>query len=121
MAAQFTNMVFQGYVLRILYVVMGSTNYYRPQRSCGKVMFSQACVKNSLHWAGSICASMHHRSHDQGISVQGGGALSGGSLSGSLCLGVSVWGSLSRGFSVNGSLSRGVSIRETPQTETPVS
>ena len=23
--------------------------YYRPQRSCGKIMFSQACVKNSVH------------------------------------------------------------------------
>ena len=23
--------------------------YYRPQRSCGKVIFSQACVKNSVH------------------------------------------------------------------------
>ena len=27
----------------------GLTYYYRPQRSCGKVMFSQACVKNSVH------------------------------------------------------------------------
>ena len=27
-------------------------NYYRPQRSCGKVMFSQACVKNSVHGGG---------------------------------------------------------------------
>ena len=25
---------------------------YRPQRSCGKVIFSQACVKNSVHWGG---------------------------------------------------------------------
>ena len=24
-------------------------SYYRPQRSCGKVIFSQACVKNSVH------------------------------------------------------------------------
>ena len=26
--------------------------YYRPQRSSGKVMFSQACVKNSVHKGG---------------------------------------------------------------------
>ena len=24
-------------------------SYYRPQRSCGKVIFSEACVKNSVH------------------------------------------------------------------------
>ena len=29
--------------------------YYRPQRSCGKEMFSQACVKNSVH----ISSGMH--------------------------------------------------------------
>ena len=34
-------------------------NIYRPQRSCGKVIFSQACVKNSVHregcaWQGSV-------------------------------------------------------------------
>ena len=26
--------------------------YYRPQHSCGKVMFSQVCVKNSVHGGG---------------------------------------------------------------------
>ena len=26
--------------------------FYRPQRSCGKVIFSQACVKNSVHSGG---------------------------------------------------------------------
>ena len=26
-----------------------TNHYYRPQRSCGKVMFPQACVKNSVH------------------------------------------------------------------------
>ena len=25
------------------------TVFYRPQRSCGKVMFSEACVNNSVH------------------------------------------------------------------------
>ena len=31
--------------------------YYRPQRSSGKVMFSQACVKNSVHRGGGMCAT----------------------------------------------------------------
>ena len=31
--------------------------YYRPQRSCGKVMFSQACVKNSVHRGEGVCPS----------------------------------------------------------------
>ena len=26
--------------------------FYRPQRSCGKVIFSEACVKNSVHMGG---------------------------------------------------------------------
>ena len=30
--------------------------YYRPQRSCGKVIFSQACVKNSVHRRGACVA-----------------------------------------------------------------
>ena len=30
---------------------------YRPQRSCGKVIFSQACVKNSVHRGGGVCLS----------------------------------------------------------------
>ena len=28
---------------------------YHPQRSCGKVIFSQACVKNSVHRGGGAC------------------------------------------------------------------
>ena len=28
---------------------------YRPQRSCGKAIFSQACVKNSVHGGGGGC------------------------------------------------------------------
>ena len=32
--------------------------FYRPQRSCGKVMFSEACVKNSVHTGGGgVCPS----------------------------------------------------------------
>ena len=39
--------------------------YYRPQRSCGKVMFSQACVKNSVHsgGGGEVYPSMHWGRH----------------------------------------------------------
>ena len=29
--------------------------YYRPQRSWAKVIFSQACVKNSVHRGGGVC------------------------------------------------------------------
>ena len=103
------------------------TFYYCPQRSCGNVMFSQACVKNSIH-RGGLCPSMHHRSHDwgsqsraasvqgslcpgeslsRGVSVQGS-LCPGESLSnGGLCPGVSVWGSLFRGVSVQGVLCPG--------------
>ena len=75
-------------------------------------MFSQACVKNSVHRGWGLCPSMHHRSHDQGVSVQGvsvqwvsiWGSQSGGSLSGVLCPG----GSLSRWSLSSGSLSGGL-------------
>ena len=30
------------------------TNYYRPQRSWAKVIFSQACVKNFVHGGGGV-------------------------------------------------------------------
>ena len=30
---------------------------YRPQRRCGMVIFSQACVKNSVHRVGGVCLS----------------------------------------------------------------
>ena len=32
-------------------------HYYRLQRSCGKVIFSQACVKNSVHTGGGVSLS----------------------------------------------------------------
>ena len=38
----------------------GWFNIYRPQCSCGKVMFSQACVKNSV---GGVYPSMHWDRH----------------------------------------------------------
>ena len=85
-------------------------SYYRPQRSCGKVMFLHLSVSHSVHRVG-LCPSMHHRSHDQG-GLCPGGSLSGGCLSmgvsvqGSFCLG----GSLSRGVSVLGSLRLGGSL-----------
>ena len=34
-------------------------DYYRPQRSWAKVIFSQACVKNSVHSGGRVSASVH--------------------------------------------------------------
>ena len=51
---------------------------------------------------GGLCPSMHHRSHDWGVSVQG--VLVGG------------WVGLCPGgyLSMVGSLSRGISVRETP-------
>ena len=33
-------------------VLIRAQHFYRPQRSCGKVMFSQVCVKNSFHGEG---------------------------------------------------------------------
>ena len=32
-----------------------AVSYYRPQRSCRKVMYSQVCVKNSVHGGGWGC------------------------------------------------------------------
>ena len=103
------------------------TYHYRPQRSCGKVMFSHVSVILS-RGEGGLYPSMHQRrgSLSRGVSVRGclcpGVSLSGGSLSmGVLCPGVSLsGGSLSMGvLCPGGSLSRGVSVREIPQTESP--
>ena len=41
---------------------MGSGYFYRPQRSCGKVIFSQACVSHSVHRDG-VSASVHAGIH----------------------------------------------------------
>ena len=72
---------------------------YRLQRSCSKVMFSQACVKNSVH-SGGLSPSMHQRSHALGGGSTWGVSVLGGLCPGGLCLG----GSLSKGVYVQGSL-----------------
>ena len=45
-------------------MITGFSSYYHPQRSCDKVMFSQVCVKNSVHGGGDVCMArggMHGR------------------------------------------------------------
>ena len=98
----------------------------------GKVMFSQVFVGPR---GGSLCPSMHHRSHDQGVSVHEGLCPRGVSVRGSLSMeGVSVHGGESLsiegvsvhgrdlrpwkrlavpGVSVRGVSVQGVSVRET--------
>ena len=44
--------------LNLLYVLLFSYNY-RTQQSSGKVIFSEACVKNSVHGGGGRGASQH--------------------------------------------------------------
>ena len=50
-------------------------SFYRPQRSWGKVIFSEACVKNSVRGGGG-CAwqgGMNGRGHAwQGVCMAGG-------------------------------------------------
>ena len=107
---------------------------YRPQRSCGKVMFSQACVKNSVHsWGSSVPActtghmtrvslsrvSLSRGSLSRGVTVQGGLCL-GCLCPRGLCLGVLCpERSLSMGLCPGDLCPGGVSVRETPWTETP--
>ena len=93
---------------------------YRPQRSCGKVMFLYLSVSHSVHRGVSVpaCTTCHMT---RGYSVQG--SLSRGSQSrvvsvwGSLCPGVLCHRSLSRGGLCpgrslsRGSLPRGVSVQ----------
>ena len=43
-------------------------HFYHPQRSCGKVIFSQACVKNSV---GGVSASVHAGIHPLGQTPPG--------------------------------------------------
>ena len=40
--------------------------HYRPQRSCGKVIFSQACVKSSVHGGRGVSASVDAGIHPLG-------------------------------------------------------
>ena len=42
----------------LIWFLSGYCSCYRPQRSCGKVMFSQACVKNSVQ-RGRGCVYQH--------------------------------------------------------------
>ena len=37
------------------FIQMCDSNFYRGQQSCGKVIFSQECVKNSVHGGGELC------------------------------------------------------------------
>ena len=100
------------------YLKTNQNCFYRPQRSSGQVMYSQACVKNSVHGEGGLCPSMHHRSHDQGGSVWGGlwDSLSDGLCLGGLCL----EGSLSGGLCLGG-LCLGGSVRRPPRQRPPYS
>ena len=68
-----------------------SNHFYRPQRSWGKVIFSEACVKNSVNSGGRAlrgracvaggCAWWE--GHDQGdVHGRGGACVAGGSMCG---------------------------------------
>ena len=51
---------YPGYRLFHYNISMRSQYFYRPQRSWAKVIFSQACVKNSVHRGeGRVSASVH--------------------------------------------------------------
>ena len=59
--------------------------FYRPQRSCGKVMFSQASV---ILFTGGVSVPACTTGHmTRGVSVQGV-SVQGGLCTGGLCLGV---------------------------------
>ena len=45
-------------------------NRFSEKNVTDRVMFSQACVKNSVPGGRGLCPSMHHRSHDWGVSVR---------------------------------------------------
>ena len=85
------------------------THYYRPQRSCGKVMFLHVSV---ILFVGGLCPSMHHRSHDQKGGLCPAGSLSRGMyVQGVSVRGVYVWGvSVQRGLCLGGCLSRGLCL-----------
>ena len=62
-------------------------DFYRPQRSWGKVIFSEVCVKNSVHKGGGMCGrggmhggGMHGRGH-----VWWGHAWQGAYMVGGMC------------------------------------
>ena len=58
-------------------------DYYRPQRSWGKVIFSEACVKNSVHGGGGACVvgGMHGRG-----GMHGKGGMCGGVCGRGACM-----------------------------------
>ena len=65
------------------------TSYYHPQRSWDKVIFSEACVKNSVHrggcaWQGGMCGG--HAWKGGGMHVRGcvwwGAYMAGGAWQG---------------------------------------
>ena len=45
------------------------SHFYRPQRSWAKVIFSQACVENSVHRGGRVSASVHAGIHPPGADT----------------------------------------------------
>ena len=61
----------------LLLKLSGSRSYYRPQRSWGKVIFSEACVKNSVH-RGGVCGRGGVCVAGAGHVWQGGRAWQGG-------------------------------------------
>ena len=61
---------------------------YRPQRSWGKVIFSEACVKNSVHRGGDLQATPRGEVEGSGLGGGSPGPHPGGSLRG-LAWGVS--------------------------------
>ena len=54
---------------------------YRPQRSCGKVIFSEACIKNSVHGRG-----MQGIRGSRGVCMAEGHAWQGGMCGRGACV-----------------------------------
>ena len=61
-AKYFTIQWTMGYV-RDMGAYHGNLNFCGPQRSCGKIIFSQACVKNSVHVGGCLPQCMLGYTH----------------------------------------------------------
>ena len=56
--------------------------FYRPQRSWAKVIFSEACVKNSVHREGGVCSKF---SGGRGGWLGGGGVSAPNFRGGGVC------------------------------------
>ena len=72
-------------------------NFYRPQRSWGKIIFSEACVKNSVHrgvlrGGGRCCVAggMHVCMHGGGVHGRGA-CVAGGPAWGAYMVGGHMW------------------------------